>query len=49
MIVESERETKDNVRPVPGCKYGDSVKLQRNSGHEFYMWEIAIVGTQGMG
>ncbi|XP_063693608.1 uncharacterized protein LOC134825361 [Bolinopsis microptera] len=46
MIVESERETKDSVRPVPGCKHGDSVKLQRNSGHEFYMWEIAIVGTQ---
>ena len=45
--VRVESEGAAPSRPVPGCKYGDSVTLQRDSGHEFYGWEIAVIGNQG--
>ena len=36
-----------DLSPVPGCKYGDTVKLERDGGYNLSLNEIAIVGKPG--
>ena len=47
VTVSTEGKTPSNLRPVPGCRHGDTVMLHRKSGHEFYGYEVAITGNQG--
>ena len=37
-----------NLSPVPDCKYGDTVKLERiDGGSAFGVYELAVTGKQG--
>ena len=43
------KETSSDSLPsnVPGCKYGDTVKLEKIKENDFVVYEIAIIGKQG--
>ena len=45
-LTVSSEKTAPN-KPTPGCKYGDTVTVERNSGRWFDVYEIAITGQQG--
>ena len=42
-----ERTSSDSLPFVADCKNGDTVKLQKNTGSYFEVYEIAITGKQG--
>ena len=46
LTVISERTAPNNT--TPGCKYGDTVTVERKNGDWFGVSEIAITGRQGM-
>ena len=50
LTVYKEVAAPDNVPSVPGCKYGDTVKLERipNDAKDYFsVYELAIVARQG--
>ena len=46
LTVSTEGAVSD-LSPVPGCKYGDTVKLERVNGAGFGVYEMAIIGKSG--
>ena len=46
LTVSAEGAASD-LSPVSDCKYGDTVKFEKFSGHSFRVYEIAIVGKSG--
>ena len=48
LTVEVKRTSSDQLPPLPDCRYGDDVKLQRTDDRtSIYIPEIAITGKQG--
>ena len=46
-LTVSSKSMVNGLPPVPNCKYGDTLKLQRHTGTSFKVIEIAVVGKQG--
>ena len=46
LTVSTDKEVSD-LSPVSDCRYGDTVKLERNSGSNFVVRELAVIEKQG--
>ena len=46
LTVSTEGAVSD-LSPVPDCKYGDTVKLEKSDGSVFVVYELVATGKQG--